>query len=173
MTDYIIDTNVLLVASAQHPGSPFKGSNAPPEQMQAVLNWLMAFRKNGRLKVVLDPYLKHGIWEEYHRKMTGQDIGLMVVMEKLQFARFVDIEFDGNGHACLPHDLEKVIHDPADRKFVAVAWTDLSEGEESSIINAVDTDWCVWEKALKRAGITVTHLIEGLCERTRQKRAAR
>ena len=158
MGDHIIDTNVLLVASARDPNSPFADCNqATPQQQQIVLDWLMAFRTDRQRQVVIDQPFK--IWEEYHNKMTGQDIGLMVVMEKLQFARFVDIAFDDNGHACLPADLEEVVHDRSDRKFVAAA---LSAGGQSTIVNAVDTDWCDWQKALERHGIVVTHLIEGL-----------
>src|ERR1017187_10632852 len=48
MGDHIIDTNVLLVASARHPGSPFKDSEVPAEQQQVVLNWLMALGVTGR-----------------------------------------------------------------------------------------------------------------------------
>jgi hypothetical protein len=178
--DYIIDTNVLLVASAQHPDSPFKDSNVPVEQAMIVLDWLMAFRADTQRKLVLDHRFK--IWDEYHNQMTrGQDIGSLVATEKLQFARFVDIEFDENGHGCLPAELEKVVHDLSDRKFVAVALRDISQGEKSTIINAVDTDWCGWEKALKRAAINLKHLFEGLCEdefagsgkEKRQKRAKR
>jgi hypothetical protein len=49
VADCIVDTNVLLVASAQHPGSPFDDSNVPEVHMQVVLDWLMAFRKDSRV----------------------------------------------------------------------------------------------------------------------------
>lgn len=169
MGDYIIDTNVLLVASARDPDSPFGNCNqATLRQQQDVLDWLMAFRADGQRNVVLDQFFK--IWEEYNNKMTGQDIGLMIVTEKLQFARFVDIEFDENGHACLPADLEEVVHDRSDRKFVASA---LSAGGQSTIVNAVDTDWCDWQKPLLRHGIVVMHLIKGLCEDRKPSRKKR
>jgi thioester reductase-like protein len=166
--DCIIDTNVLLVASAQHPGSPFEDSDVPERHMQIVLDWLMAFHRNSQCSIVLDHLWK--IWEEYHHKMTGQDIGLMVMTEKLQSAsaRFVDVEYDKNNHGRLPRDLENVIHDRSDRKFVATALSDLMNGSQSTIINAIDSDWCDWEKALERAGITVKHLIEDLCDDKRQ-----
>ena len=173
MGDHIIDTNVLLVASAQHPGSPFKDSGVPAEQQQNVFNWLMTFRKDGQRKVVLDQFFR--IWEEYHHKMTGQDIGLLVVTEKLQLGlvRFVDVAYDRHGHGCLPPKLEKVVKDPSDRKFVATALIDLSDGGQSTIINAVDSDWCDWEDALRRHGITVRHLIDDLYRDWQRKRAKR
>ncbi len=123
--------------------------------------------------MVLDQSFK--IWDEYHNKMTrDQDFGSLVLREKLErsLARFVAIAYDEHGHGCLPPALEKVVHDRSDRKFVAVALVDVSNGEDSTIINAVDTDWCDWEKALKRHGVAVRHLIDGLC-RVRQRRKAK
>jgi hypothetical protein len=60
--DHIIDTNVLLVASAQHEDSPFRDSDVPVWQQRLVLDWLMAFRADCQCKVVLDQFFK--IWEE-------------------------------------------------------------------------------------------------------------
>lgn len=145
-----------------HPGSPFSDSDVPVEQQLSVLNWLMEFRKDGQRQMVLDQSFK--IWDEYHNQMTiGQDIGSLIVAEKLQFARFVDIAYDKNGHGCLPAGLEKVVHDRADRKFVAVALGDASQGGQSSIVNASDTDWYGWEEALKQAGVVVEHVIDDWC----------
>ena len=159
MADHIIDTNVLLVASAQDPTSPFKDSHhVPAEQKLIVLDWLMDFRKDSQCKVVLDPYHKHGIWVEYNRQMTGQDIGLLVVTEKLQFARFVHIAFDRNGHGLLPDELEDV--DRSDRKFVALALKDLADGGSSTIVIACDRGWYNCEEALEQVGVVVLQLIE-------------
>jgi len=171
--DCIIDTNVLLVASAKDPNSPFSNcDHVPPEQQVIVLDWLMEFRKDGQSKLVLDQSFK--IWDEYHNQMTrGQDIGSLVVAEKLQSARFVDVEFDKHGHGCLPRELEEIIHDPSDRKFVATALSDFTSGSQSKIINAVDSDWCKWEKALKSAGIVVEHLIDGFCDDHHQSETKR
>ena len=160
MTDCIIDTNVLLVASACDPGSHFDDSgHVPAEQQEIVLDWLMAFRMDGQRKLVLDQSFK--IWDEYHNQMTrGQDIGSLVVTEKLLSARFVDIEFDRHGHGKLPGELEKIFHDLSDRKFVATAMKDYENGDQSVIVNAVDSDWCDWEATLKDAGIVVEEILE-------------
>jgi len=164
VADHIIDTNVLLVASAQHPGSPFKDTDVPVEQKEKVFKWLMEFRKDGQRKMVLDQSFK--IWEEYHNKMTrGQDIGSLVVTEKLQLslARFVDIPYDKDGHGCLPTKLEQVVHDLADRKLVAVALEDVAQGLQSRIVNASDGDWYDWEHALDEAGVVVEQVIDEWC----------
>ncbi|HVS39472.1 MAG TPA: hypothetical protein VMS17_28195 [Gemmataceae bacterium] len=175
MGDHIIDTNVLLVASARDPNSPFQDSDhVPAEQQQRVLNWLMEFRQDGQRKIVLD--LPFKIWDEYHNQMTrGQDIGSLVVAEKLQSAavRFVDVAYDGNGHGRLPPELEPVVRDLSDRKFVAAALRDLLDGGMSTIVNAVDSDWCDWQEALRHHGVVVTHLIEGLCKERKPGRKKR
>ncbi|HXD86854.1 MAG TPA: hypothetical protein VN641_10180 [Urbifossiella sp.] len=162
MGDCIIDTNVLLVASAHYPTGQFKDSNLPIHHMQLVFDWLLEFRKNPQCVIVLDH--KFRIWSEYNNKMTGQDLGLMVVIEKMQMGRFVEIEFDQNDHGLLPAELEQVIHDLSDRKFVAVALADAGQGITSRIVNAADSDWCSWGPALARAGVAVEHLIDGFCE---------
>ena len=77
------------------------------------------------------------------------------------------------GVGCLPSDLEKVVHDRSDRKFVAAALIDIATGGRSTIVNAVDTDWCDWQEALKHHGIVVTHLIEGLCQDRQPSRRRR
>jgi len=173
MDDHIIDTNVLLVASAKDPTSPFKDcDHVPPQGQQVVLDWLMKFRNDGQRQIVLDQSFK--IWEEYHNQLTrGQDIGSLVVAEKLLSARFVDVAYDSHGHGCLPPELERVVHDPSDRKFVAAALLDHSQGDQSTIINAVDTDWCKWEAALRLAGIAVEHLVEGLCDEMQRRKVKR
>ena len=154
MADCIIDTNVLLVASG-------KCDHVSPDQQLTVIEWLDAFRKDVQRKVVLDSYFKHGIWEEYNHKMTGQDYGLQVIAEKLQFARFVEIDFDVHGHGLLSDDLEKV--DPSDRKFVAVALMDKAQGGSSLIVNAIDSDWEKCKGELDSVGIHVEQILDSLC----------
>ncbi len=172
MGDHIIDTNVLLVASARDPESPFKDSAIPAEQQLVVLKWLKDFWADRQRKVVLDQFFK--IWEEYNHKMTGQDLGLLVVTEKLQSAvRLVDVVYDEHGHGCLPPELERVVHDRSDRKFVAAALLDFSQGDQSTIVNAVDSDWYDWEETLKGHGIVVKHLIDRIKRHKPRSRAKR
>ena len=159
MVDCIIDTNVLLVASE-------KCDHIPADQQLIVFDWLTAFRSDRRRSVVLDQSMnrKGSIWKEYHNKMTGQDLGLLVVTEKLQLAlvRFLDVDYDSNNYGCVPAHLGSV--DRSDRVFVAVALKDKSQDGNSEIVNAIDADWCECEQALKDAGIIVEQLIDGFCE---------
>lgn len=117
----------------------------------------MAFRKDDERKIVLDESLK--IWDEYHNQMIrGQDIGSLIAAEKLQFARFVQIAFDRNGHGVLPDELEDI--DRSDRNFVALALKDLADGGSSKIVNACDRGWYNCEEALEEAGVIVLQLVE-------------
>ncbi|MEI8360322.1 MAG: hypothetical protein WCH13_17780, partial [Deltaproteobacteria bacterium] len=54
MTGHVIDTNVLLVASAAEPYSPFDDSHVPPTEQLAVLDWLAAFRADESREIVID-----------------------------------------------------------------------------------------------------------------------
>jgi hypothetical protein len=170
--DHIIDTNVLLIASAHHPDSPFKDADHVPfDQKQIVLDWLMEFRSDAQRTMVLDRAFK--IWDEYHNQMVrGQDIGSLVAAEKLQFARFVDVSYDRHGYASLPAELKQAVPDRADWKFVAVALADVAQGNQSSIVNASDSDWYDGEGTLAAVGLSVEHLIDDWCRaKWKQKKA--
>ena len=65
----------------------------------------------------------------------------------------VEIEFDEAGYAVLPEALK--FHDPADRKFVALA---LAVDPYAPIYNATDTDWTKEREQLEAAGIFVEEL---------------
>ncbi|MDW7711188.1 MAG: hypothetical protein SCH98_12010 [Deferrisomatales bacterium] len=152
MPDHIIDTNVLLVASAAHPYSPFGASNLPATEQDRVFEWLAAFRADDSRSMVWDTLWR--IYEEYRNKLTDQDYGLQVVKEKMQRARFVEVAYDENGAAVVP--VEFAAFDPSDRKFLAVLLTD----GESTLVNATDTDWLEIEEALMDVGHKVEHVIE-------------
>jgi len=154
MADCVVDTNVLLVASAAHPYSPFDDCDIAPAGRQAVLDWVMAFRRAARRKLVLDEVFK--IYEEYRNKMTDQDLGLQVVHEKMQQAlRQVRIEYDRNGYAQVPPAFRSF--DPSDRKFLAALLHDVSG---IRLVNATDTDWLEIEDELAAAGATVEHILQ-------------
>jgi len=66
---------------------------------------------------------------------------------------YVDIEFDAAGHAVLPESVS--FHDPADRKFVALA---LACDPYAPIFNAADTDWAKEREQLAEQGLTIYEL---------------
>jgi len=151
--DQVVDTNVLLVASAAHPFSPFDDTHVPRDQQLQVFEWLDAFRLDPARRLVLDDLFE--IYEEYRHKLTEQDFGLLVVHEKMQALRQVTIAWDPDGRAVVPEAF--AAFDPSDRKFLAAALTDPGS---IAIVNASDTDWFEIEAALAEAGVTVVHLLE-------------
>jgi hypothetical protein len=153
MTDHVVDTNVLLVASAVHPYSPFAESHVPLDEQQVVFDWLAAFRADDGRQLVLDDLMR--IYGEYRHQLTEQDYGLQVVHEKMQNFRSVALTWDDDGNAVVPGDF--AAFDRSDRKLLAAALTD---PETISVVNAADTDWLEIEKELQAAGVTVIHLIE-------------
>lgn len=155
MNDHVIDTNVLLVASAAHPHSPFDDTHVPAEEQRAVFEWLTAFRGDAERRLVLDA--KFRIYEEYRNKLTDQDYGLQVIAEKLGRSSFTQVEVrrDEYGHAIVPAAFSRF--DRSDRQLLAAALTDPAS---ISIVNACDSDWLVIETELAAAGVRVVHLVE-------------
>ena len=66
---------------------------------------------------------------------------------------YVEIEFDEGGHAVLPKTV--FFHDPADRKFVALA---LACDPYAPIYNATDTDWAKEHEELANHGLTIREI---------------
>ncbi len=155
MSDHVVDTNVLLVASVPDPMSPFKDTHVPLKEQRRVFEWLVAFRGDGGRVAVLDAQFK--IWSEYKDNLSEQDFGSLVMREKLQTARFHSVTYDDNGHALLPAPLEAAVPDHEDRKFVAVA---LADAGRSTIVNATDGDWLKAETALAAKGIQIEQLLD-------------
>ncbi len=147
-----MDTNVLLVASAAEPSSPFGDTHVPAAEQHVVFEWLAAFRRDPHRRLVLDEAWR--IYEEYRNRLTDQDFGLLAIHEKLQAARFVPVAYDEAGYAILPDALQAC--DPSDRKFVAAT---LGDPEGITIVNAADSDWIEIEHELDAAGVRVEHLI--------------
>lgn len=163
MADFVVDTNVLLVASAC-PGSGgqlFRDCHIDdPTEVEKVFDRVSEFH-GSEDRMVLD--IKWLIAGEYQNKLDDQHYGSRVWMDKYQSARLVDIEVDDHGDAELPEPLVSVVHDRADRKMVAAALQVHAEGDACSIVNACDTDWYEWEDALEAAGVPVCQLIDPWC----------
>ncbi|MCK5796322.1 MAG: hypothetical protein KAI47_04010 [Deltaproteobacteria bacterium] len=153
MTDHVVDTNVLLVASAAHPYSPFGDSDLPKDLQGRVFEWLTAFQKDTTRNMVWDVEFK--IYDEYRNKLTAQDYGMLVVNEKMAQARWIDIEYDENGDGVVPKAFSAF--DRSDRKLLAVL---LADTDGTSLVNATDTDWLEIEAQLQDAAAQVDHLLE-------------
>ncbi|MEO5326979.1 MAG: hypothetical protein H7829_01925 [Magnetococcus sp. THC-1_WYH] len=81
----VVDTNVLLVASAADAGSPFDPEATPVDdkELEVVLNWLIQFEKNSSCHIVLDNQWQ--ILGEYEKKLdTHQDYGYRAITAKIE-----------------------------------------------------------------------------------------
>lgn len=178
MADWVVDTNVLLVATRAVLGRPpmaleRRGEDVPvtdTADLQAVYLWLETVRRSREACVVLD-VPNDLIKGEYANKLAKSEYGRMVIAEKLSKGQYKTVEVlkDGDGYALILHDSAGEVFDREDRKMVAAA---LEVG--SAIANACDTDWCELEHTgtLGRLGVRVHHVIEVWCRAEWQRKRA-
>lgn len=166
---YVVDTNVLIAASAADPTHPKDIDATPddPTERQKVWQWLDAFQKS-ESRLVLD--LAGEIYNEYTNKLGFNDFGVQVVMHKWSTAAVdnVDVAYDEHGHGMLQPPLLAVIHDNADKKMVAAALDSHGKYGEGCIAFAGDTDWHDWETDLLANHVLLEPIIENW---SRQKHA--
>lgn len=161
---YVVDTNVLIVASAADDGSPFRPDATPVQEAalrKEVLDWLKAFELDDERSVVLD--WDWHICSEYQNKLNlEQDYGWLAIMSKKDRNEvvWVGIDLDANGHAKLPAALRKAVSDLEDRKMVAAVLSAKADGNECKLINACDTDWLDCKQALIAADVQVHQLLD-------------
>lgn len=158
---YVVDTNVLIAASAADPVHP-KDIDATPDDpglRKKVWDWLVEFQ-SGDSRMILDGARK--ILEEYSNKLGFNDFGIQVVMHKWSTCAVdnVDVDYDANGEGVLPVALMPVVHDGADRKMVAAALACHAMFGEGCVAFAGDTDWHGWEEALERHNVLLEPIIE-------------
>lgn len=159
---YVVDTNVLIAASAAMPTTPKEIDATPqdPELRLQIWEWLNEFAQSKSTNLVLDTACQ--ILEEYYNKLGFNDYGIQVVMDKFATAAVdnVEVAYDGDGHGVLPVNLEGIIHDRADRKMVAAALEAHQILGEGCVAFAGDTDWHGWEVSLGTHGILLEPIIE-------------
>ncbi|HMM73808.1 MAG TPA: hypothetical protein PKC22_16560 [Rhodocyclaceae bacterium] len=168
---YVVDTNVLIAASAADPTHPKDIDATPPEpELRAMVwKWLSEFEQSDS-HLVLD--LAGRIYDEYTGKLGFNDYGIQVVVHKWSTAAVdnVDIEYDADGYGVLPATLAAIVHDLDDRKMVAAALAAHAMFGEGCIAFAGDTDWHDWEEALTAHQVQLEPIIENW---SRQKHAAK
>jgi predicted nucleic acid-binding protein len=171
VADWVIDTNVLIVATTADRGGrpPHLMERAKEDvpvktvdDLEAVFTWLQAIRQDKQAHVVLD-FPHNLIQTEYSHKILKEEYGRKVIAEKLSRCqyRMVEVERDENGDALIMHDAAHRVTDAADRRMVAAA---LESG--APIANACDTDWLdlLDNGTLAELGIAVHHVIESWCQ---------
>lgn len=158
---YVVDTNVLIAASAADPTYPkdIDATPADPCLRKKIWEWLDEFNTSSS-RMVLDSELR--IFGEYSKKLGFNDFGIQVVMHKWSTAATdtVEISFDKDGYGVLPKKLAPVIHDLEDRKMVAAALEAKALFGSAPVAFAGDTDWHEWENELKKHGVELLPIIE-------------
>jgi len=158
---YVVDTNVLIAASAADPIHPkdIDATPADPLLRMRVWQWLDTFQSSPS-RMVLD--LAGGIFDEYNKKLGFNDFGIQVVMHKWSTAAVdnVDVAYDEHGHGVLQPPLLAVIHDEADKKMVAAALDSHKKHGEGCVAFAGDTDWHDWEADLLASCVLLEPIIE-------------
>jgi hypothetical protein len=157
---YVVDTNVLIAASAADPQHPkdIDATPADPAMRQEVWSWLDAFQQS-ESRLVLDS--AGAIYEEYNRKLGFNDFGIQVVIHKWSTAAVddVSVEYDANRHGVLSDALSSVVHDKEDRKMVAAALASHARFGEGCVAFAGDTDWHDWEAELSQHHVLLEPII--------------
>jgi hypothetical protein len=165
----LIDTNVLIAASASNPLSDLASTASPadPELRKKVLDDLLAFADSGD-QIVLD--LEGHIRSEYGNKMgystalRDQHYGIQLLQELDQTSRinYVTIEYDEfEGGASIEPELHPIVSDKADRKWIAsaVSHRELYDGVVPPIVYAAESDWYFIESELGERGFLFERLL--------------
>jgi hypothetical protein len=153
----IVDTNVLIVANAR---------DCPQADLACIADcakFLRQIQDSDDWILVLDS--AWNIIKEYKNKVsqsgqpgTGDAFlkWVLVNYANRQRCELIKITPAGeNQFVEFPADRELSKFDPSDRKFVAVA---LTHPDRPPIYNAVDSDWKIYESALKNHGIQIEFL---------------
>ena len=165
MKTFVVDTNVPVVANGA-------ADHAPPDCVLACLDCIEKVKKRGI--VLLDS--AQLILKEYmnNLSLSGQpgagDAFLRWVWINQANPLYCEIipitpnPLDENDFEEFPDDPNLGGFDPSDRKFVAIA---ISSGKNPQVLNAVDTDWWNFRRALRQHGVRVKFLCPDMMEERR------
>jgi hypothetical protein len=160
---WVIDTNVLLVASGRH-------EDISPACVVACVRRLEEIMQEGRV-VLDDAYRILGEYQHKTNPNRGKSVGqifLKWLLRNRNRCLFVALwEHPERGFHSFPEDAELAHFDPADRKFVAVA---AACAEPATILQAADSKWLGWVSALERHGIVVEFLCKEDLRRFRERK---
>ena len=152
----VVETNVLVVANQ-------KASHASPDCILACINILESLRR--RTIIVIDN--NWHIFKEYNRYacMSGQPGAGDFFFKWLYQNQCVDTHceqvaitprtHDSNDFLEFPSTPDLNSFDRADRKFAAVA---LTSSKKPTVINATDSDWWLFRRALRKHGLKIKFL---------------
>ena len=163
----VVDTNVPVVANGE-------SEQASPDCVQTCAERLGEIMR-GEVKLVLDNRWK--IISEYRQNLhaSGIDVGdrfLGWVLrnwtnpERCDLVSITPMNDSENAFEEFPDDPALNDFDPADRKFIAVAY---AHSERPPILQAVDSKWLNFLDAFRRNGVTVAFICEDDIQRLHRR----
>jgi hypothetical protein len=165
---YLVDTNVMLAASAVHELSNHAVRAMPQEieLREIVYEWLAGFDQSDRCIVLDEEGL---VRDEYEQNMPfnmhGQEYGMQVLQNKLdknlvEYVPINTLEANGEHIAVLEHAHEVLVTDRADRKWVACALAaQILFDRVPPIAYGAETDWFIAEAQLMGIGLRFQRLL--------------
>jgi hypothetical protein len=172
MPSYLIDTNVMLAASAVFDSLSRLAEEAEPKEIEfreLIFKWLSEFADSEN-KILLDE--ENLIRDEYDKKMRfncamqAQEYGNQVLQSKLDNNLYdlvpIDdiVESASDRIALLSPELTAIVTDPDDRKWVAASRSALDYLEETCpIVYGAESDWYPLEAPLSPYNITFCRLL--------------
>ena len=165
---YLVDTNVMLAASAVFDLSN-QAVRAMPQEIELremIYEWLADFEQSDR-RIVLD---EAGlVRDEYERNMPfnqrEQEYGMQVLQYKLDrnlvdYVPIKSMEANGEHIAVLDPAHEILVADREDRKWVACAFAAQVLFERMPpIVYGAETDWFIAEEQLGGIGLLFQRLL--------------
>jgi hypothetical protein len=165
---YLVDTNVMLAASAVSELSKLAVRAMPQEiELRAMIyEWLADFDKSDQ-RIVLD---EEGlVCAEYERNMPHnwreQEYGMWVLQSKIDRMQviqvpIVSLEANGERIAVLDPAHEALVADREDRKWVACALAaQILFDQLPPIVYGAETDWFIAEAQLRAIGLCFQRLL--------------
>lgn len=171
MATYLVDTNVMLAASAVHNLLSNLAVEAMPRELelrQLVYDWLCEFDVSDHVILMDEEFLIRDEYERnmpFNREMRDQEYGLQVLQYKLDrgLVEYVPVEvLEANGEriAILTDELTSIVTDREDRKWVAAAHSAKNYFDVTSpIVYGAESDWYAIENDLLPHGITLHRLL--------------
>ncbi len=165
---YLVDTNVMLAASAISELSKLAVRAMPLEieLREMIYEWLAGFEESD-CRIVLDEagLVRHEYERNMPFNMREQEYGMQVLQSKLDrmLVEYVPIdssEANGEHIAVLDPAHEVLVSDREDRKWVACALAaKILFGQVPPIVYGAETDWFMAEKQLKGIGLRFQRLL--------------
>ena len=170
MSRFLIDTNVMLAASACVELSALADHAMPTELplRERVYRWLVEFERAESRMVLDEDDLIRGEYEcnmRYNPATYEQEYGMRVLQGKIDSYLVDYVPLDGHigqsgEQELLTDELCGIVTDRADRKWVAAALAaDILFGEVSPIVYSAESDWYAIEQALEPHRVQFVRLL--------------